>query len=408
MSIKRIAINTAIVLGTLSVLFLIWEFREAVILFGFSLAIAAAARPYVELMADRGIPSALAIVIVYLVFIVSLVALLWAVGSSITHELQQLFDQFTLTYEQMWSMWPKGSQVEKLIIQQLPPPDTLYKSFSPERTGPMLNSLLGITMSWATLLGQFFTILMLGIYWSADRVHFERLWLSVLPVESRARSRDVWRDIERDFGGYVRSELLQSILAGVLLGFGLWAMGVHYPTLLAVFAALAWLIPWLGGVLVLLPVGLTAFSQSWVLGAGATAYAIGVLFFLEFVIQPRIIRRRQFSSLLSILLIIALAEPYGLLGFIVAPPLAAAIELIFRYNLQSRPQTQEARDQKQVSELHARIDRLRQVAEKNAENIEPQTLNLLSRLETLVDKADDVIVPEISSQKKGRRAQAAR
>ena len=95
--------------------------------------------------------------------------------------------------------------------------------------------------------------------------------------------------IERDFGEYVRSELLQSILAGVILGLGLWAMGIQYPILLAIFAALAWLIPWLGGVLAIIPVAIAGFSQSIGLGIFATVFALGVLFFLDFLIEPRFI-----------------------------------------------------------------------------------------------------------------------
>jgi predicted PurR-regulated permease PerM len=393
MSLKQIAINTAIVLGTLALAFLLWEFREAVILFIFSLAVAAAARPYVESLVNRGAPRALAIVLVYVLFLALIALIMWAIGSSFLNEIQHLFDNLVATYEQIWNSWPKGSQIQQFIIHQLPPPADLYKGMTPERASSTLKSLLGFTMTSATLLGQFFTVLMLSIYWSIDRVHFERVWLSLLPVNSRARSRDIWRNIEHDFGAYIRSEVMQSLLAGLLLGLGLHAIGIPYPTLLAVFGALAWFIPWIGGMLAVLPIALVGLSQSIGMGIFATVYALGVLFFLEFYIEPRFIhrRRQQFSSLLSILLIIALVQPFGLMGFLVAPPLAAAIELIFRYNLRTRPLPESVQSAEQISILRGRIIQIREMLMRTSEQVEPQTSSLLDRLETLVDQSDRAI-----------------
>jgi hypothetical protein len=180
-------------------------------------------------------------------------------------------------------------------------------------------------------------------------------------------------------------------------------MGIQYPVLLALFAAVAWLIPWLGGVLVIVPVALAGFAQSQGLGIFAVAYASGVLFFLEFYIEPRFIRRQQFSSLLSILLILALIEPFGLLGVIVAPPLAAAIQLVFRYNLQPRPVSEAKREVEQFGQLRARLLMLRQLTGASKEPVEPHTLNLLERLEILVDEADDAL-----SERRRQRGQGAR
>lgn len=391
MNYKQVAINAFVVFGILALAFLLWQFHHAVLLFFFSLAIAAAARPYVESLVQRGVSGSLAIILVYVLFIGLISLIFWAVGSSLLNELQHLADSLAMAYDRIWSTWPKGTQFEQMIVRQLPAPADLYKTFSPEQQSSMMNSMLGFTMTSANMIGEAFTVLVLSIYWGIDRVHFERLWLSLLPVESRARARDIYRAIDRGFGAYVRSEVLQSIIAGLLIGFGLWAMGINYPTLLAVFAALAWLIPWLGGVLAVLPVAIVGFSQSIGLGALATLYAIAVLFFLELVIEPRFIRRHQFSSLLSILIIIALIEPFGLLGLLVAPPIAATIELIFRYNLRMRPVPPEVQRDEKIEQLRARANHLRQLIQNHPEEPEPQTMNMLERLDNLLNRSDKVM-----------------
>lgn len=394
MSMQRVAINTAVVLGTLTVVFLAFKFQEALILFVFSLAAAAATRPYIEALIARGMLRSRAIILVYLLFAGFLALILVAAGSQFLKELQFLTDAIAHEYDRVWIDWPAGNAFQKMIIQQLPQPAELYQSFSLEQPNSALVGLFGITMNSFNFLAQLMTVLILSIYWNIDRVHFERLWLSLLPVESRARSRDIWRNIEYDFGAYIRSEVLQSIFAGLLLGIGLWLMGVQYPILLAFFAALAWLVPWLGGVLVLAPVALAGFTQSVGLGILATSYAIAVLVFLEFYLEARFIRRQQYSSLLSILLIIALIEPFGLMGIIVAPPLAAAIQLVFRYYLTARPTMGNLPEKEQISRLHEKLALIRQISENISEPLQPPTQSLLNRLEDLVDRTVRMVEKE--------------
>lgn len=391
MNLRSVATTTLIVLSTLAVLYLLWLFSEALVLFIFSLAVAAAIRPFVDRLTEHGLPRIRALFLVYLLILASFLVISIAVGSSLLNELQQFSDNLARTYDSIWAEWPNGTGFQKMIVRQLPPPADLYDSFSPEESGTTLQGLLGVTMSSASFLGQIVTILILSIYWSIDRVYFERLWLSLLPVESRARSRDIWRDIERDFGTYSRSEIFQSILAGILLGLGLWAMGMKYPTLLAIFGALAWLVPWLGGLLAVLPVAMVGFSQGIGLGILGSVYAIGVLVFIEFFVQPRFIRKRKFSALLPILLMVALVEPFGMLGFIVAPPIAAAVELGFHYYLQNRQTSFSLESARRISALRARILEVRKIAEQNDRPLEPQTLSMLQRLENLIRKADDLI-----------------
>jgi putative permease len=406
MTMKQITINTVIVIGILVLAFLLWQFREAFILFIFSLAVAAAARPYVEALVNHRLPRALAIILVYVIFLGALVGIFWAIGSSFANEVQRLSNSLAVLYDQIWNTWPEGTQVQQFIVSQLPSPTDLYQGLASEQADSAISGLLGFTLTSATILGHFLTVLMLSIYWSMDRVHFERVWLSLLPVSSRASARDIWRNIEHDFGAYVRSEVMQSILAGLLLGVGLWAMGMPYPTLLALFGALAWLIPWLGGILAILPIALVGFSHSLGLGIFASAYALGVLFFLEFYIEPRFIHRRQqqFSSLLSILLIIALVQPFGLMGFLVAPPLAAAIELVFRYNLRTRPLPESVQTAEQISLLRGRIIQIRETLLHTSKEVEPQTNSLLNRLETLVDQSDLALRQQETYQQPRRRS----
>jgi len=173
-------------------------------------------------------------------------------------------------------------------------------------------------------------LLVLSVYWSADQYRFERLWLSLLPPRRRATARDSWRDIEHAVGSYLRSQGVQSILAVTFLGIGAALANLDFALLLALAGGLMAFVPLFGGLLTS-AVALTLGSlQSVPLGIGAGIYTFVLFLVLEFFVEPRLWPKAQErrSFLLTILLVIPLLEAVGFWGLLVAPPLAAALEVI--------------------------------------------------------------------------------
>jgi len=175
MNLKRVAIYAAVVMGTLALVHLVWVFRQALILFLFSLAVAASARPYVEWLARYGLRRMWALLIVYLISLALFSALLMIVGRSLLSELQQLTDNTIRWYDQIWAEWPLGTEIQQTIVRQLPAPANLYESFSLDQENSSMLGLFGFTTLSAAFLGQVVAIIILSVYWGFDRVHFERL-----------------------------------------------------------------------------------------------------------------------------------------------------------------------------------------------------------------------------------------
>jgi predicted PurR-regulated permease PerM len=316
-------------------------------------------------------------------------------SSSLLTELGALSDRFVNWYDHIWAVWPAGTQIQQTIIKNLPKPAELYPAIAGAQGEAIGRTVLGVTISSLTFFSQFIAVLVLSIYWSIDQLHFERLWLSLLPAEQRSRAREIWRDIEMRVGAYIRSELGQSILAGIMLGIGLSIMGVQYPIMLALFGAIAWFIPWLGGVIALLPIAWVGFMTSPLTAGIAVFYAVVVFLFLELVVEPRLYSRRQYNSLLSILLIIALADSFGLVGILIAPPLAAAIQIFYNHMIAaSIPAAPQNTSSKEIADLEARLRSVRELAQQQPPEDNPQANNLVERLDGLIRKADQVLNEE--------------
>lgn len=401
---RKLARNVAIILLTLSVLWLLWEFRGALVLFLLSLWFTATVRPLVQRLINNGLPRVIAIMMIYFVGLATAAGLFITISPSWLSELETLSDRFVNQYTAIWQSWPEGSPLEKAMIAWLPEPNELFSVVSLDTGNPFASGVLGFFTGSFAVIGQLFIALILSIYWTADRVRFERLWLSLLPAEARVRARTIYRDVEDGVGAYTRSELAQSLAVGFLLWIGFLLMGLPYPTLLAMVGAVAWLIPWVGIVVTLALAFTAGLSVSLLLGLLAAVFSLAVMVATRLVLEPMLFRREYRSSLLTILLIIALGGTLGLIGIVIAPPLAAAIQMAGRHMmLQPSAAALSQESLEKILQLEQHQQRLREYLEEMEEGPSPQIENILERLNHLVARAKEVLEVQPDMEDAGSR-----
>lgn len=384
---KRLAGYTAAIFATLGLLFVLWQFRLVLGLFLVSLFVAAAVRPSILRLMERGLSATISRSLVYTLLIAAFILLSYLLSGPFGREVQLLSNRTAVAYQFRYVQWSTGSEWQQSVVSRLPDPEALFDTAVGEEGEQLLQTLLNITQGLFSLLGGIITVIIFSIYWSTDQDRFERLWLSLLPGEKRSRARDSWREVEAHVGAYLRSQILQSLLAAGLLGLGYWLMGLYYPILLAILAAVAWLIPLAGVVLIAVPVFLTGLTLSLPLALGALLYTIVIILFLEIAVEPRLFDRRRYSTFLLLLTMICVVDSLGFVGFLIAPPLAAAIQVltgqIFQYRVQ--PTTNAI----QISQLEKRYQAVEQMilSQENVEEHSPELGNMLERLQDLLQEA---------------------
>ena len=388
---KRLAGYTALVLVTLLGGVLLWEFRGVLLLFAFSLAIAAALRPLVDRQVARGWRRGLSIFLVYVLSLGLAFAIVWSLGPTLLAEVRLLADGFVIQYDRIYLAWPSGTAFQQGVVGLLPPPNELYTAIAGPSGEAILQSVLGVTANVFQGASQLVIVIFLSLYWAIDQARFERLWLTLLPAEQRARAREIWRAIETGVGSYLRSELIQTLLAGFLLGVGYRLLNLDFPALLAVGSALAWLVPWLGVALALAPVVLLGLSSGPLPVLLAALYTILVFVLLEFMVEPRLHNRRQYNSLLLVLVALALGVEFGLVGVLLAPPLAAAIQILGGHLLapSSTPAVQPVDEQ--FTALEERLASVQAMVAQSPGETTPQVVSMLTRLEALLKKASGAV-----------------
>jgi predicted PurR-regulated permease PerM len=370
-------------------LLLVWQFSTAIVMFLLSLAVAAALRPVINSITGRNVPKRLALGVVYFLLIAGILSFFFLTIPPLLDELQRATDGFVASYDRAKAEWPaEGTVFQQTLAEQLPPSADLFQVLTSEGGITVLEGVFAIAQNFLSILGQIAIVIVLSLYWSVDQFRFERLGLSLLPAEYHLKALHVWRSVEAGVGEYLRSELVQSIFAGLLLWLGYSVLGIEYPTFLALWGAIVRLIPWFGSLIAVLPALLIGIGMSSTLGVLTTLYTIGVLLILKLIIEPRFFSRYKYSSLLVVLFVIALAEAFGFIGVVLAPPLAVAVQIMFQHLYQLAMPTFSTEIAGELTGIRERLFELKRRLQNSRSR---ESKRLLDRLNRLVNRASDYL-----------------
>jgi putative permease len=387
---KQIALIGIAVLTTLLALLIFWEFRIVVVYLLISLTIAAAVRPLVKPLIGRSIAIRAAWILLYLGVLGGFGIFLFLIGRTAFNEIQQMGQ--SLSVQNAWTLpaWLDGTTFQPVLTSWLPPPRTIFEAVTGDQGQFILPALLNFTQGFAGMVSAGIVILFLSLYWIINQVHFERLWLSLLPAGQRKQARDIWRTIEPDLGAYIRSQIIHSLLAGVLLGLGYWALGSPYPVLLALAGAAACLIPMVGMPLAMVPVLFVGLLTGVQFSIFSVLFTLVVLIALFIWVKPRLFNRMWDNPILTMVILIALANTFGVLGIIIAPPVSAVCQILWSLLVSHRLALGAAAN---ISDLKERQERTWEIIREMGEPPLPLLTSSMERLNRLILQAEPLLQP---------------
>jgi putative permease len=393
---KQVMVFGTAVLTTLLALLVLWQFRIVVIYVLISLALAAALRPLIQRLAGRAFVKRAAWILLYLLVLGGFVFLLYLAGRSAFTEIQYISQNATVRDAWLLPTWLEGTPFQHTLFTQLPSPSKLFEAIAGDQGQLVLPAMLGFVQGIGGVVSAVFVILFLSIYWSINQVHFERLWLSLLPSGQRKQARGVWRTIEPDIGAYIRSEVLQSLLAGLLFGLGSWLLGSPYPALLALVGALACLIPVVGEALAIILVMLVGLMTSVQISLFTTLFALVVLIAIRIWLKPRLFNRGWDNPILTVILLITMADAFGLAGVIVAPPLSVVCQILWSRLVSHRLVLGDAT---QLSDLKQRQERVKELINAMDGKPPPLVTSSMECLNHLLERSEPILptAPQVES-----------
>ena len=139
----------------------------------------------------------------------------------------------------------------------------------------LVQQSVGIASRIASSLFSAFLVLVLSFYMTLDGPRLGERAIGLLPTAIRDEARHFLDLVDRVFGGFLRAQLLQSIIYGFATAFVMAMLGIRDVTLASVLAAILVAIPLVGALFALIPPMLIAL-----VAAPEQTLALIVLFFI--------------------------------------------------------------------------------------------------------------------------------
>jgi predicted PurR-regulated permease PerM len=316
------------ILLVLAVLWLLYELRGFLLTFLIALLLTAAFDPPVRWLQRRGIPRSGAVGLVFLAFIAGIVGILLLLIPPLVDEARAVADRL-----------PELVDKTRGILQNRYP--SLYErlqNFAQNQADSgsvnipvALPSIISVGAGIVTAISDLFVALVMTAYLLLDGRRIYRWSVRYLPDDQEAKVRQALPQISHVVAGYVAGQVLTSALFGIFAFTVLSIVGVPQAVFLAVLAAILDAVPIVGVAIATVPAALLALTGSVADAAIVVGAYIGYQQIENHYIVPKVYSGTlQISSFAVLVAVVIGGELLGILGALLALPIAAAIPVVER------------------------------------------------------------------------------
>ena len=357
-----------------------WKLRGPRVLLLLGAALASAAQVVIDALEARGLKRGAALALTYGAALVLLVGAVLGLSGSLLVDLRASAEGLGRTYERLSGRLPQGGALAQLMAANLPPPRQLVAEWTRSDPGSLAGDALATSGWLLERLSAVLIVLILALHWSAAGDRLTRFALVLIPAHRRAWSRLVLADVGQAVGRQLAGGLMKGYLALLVFAVGFRALGVPFPTLLAVIVAALAVVPLVG---VLLGPALV-LAVSWKLGPGVALSAAlataALMLILDRVLARRLLDARRSNPVLEIVVLLVLARAVGPLGLLAAPAVAAILHIVVEQLALSRTVLRT----NTIEGMRQRLEELRQ------QELLPELDSVASSLGTIADQASEL------------------
>lgn len=280
------------------------------------------------------LPRLLATSVVFVLFVAFVLILLFGLLPLVSQQLTQLVQQLPV-------MIVTGQQLLLSLPEMYPELVTEAQVLSTINT--LRAEVLNIgqnALAWSLAAGMgiititiYLVLVPLLVFFFLKDKEMILSWLHGFMPHDHSLAQQVWREVDRQMGNYVRGKFLEILIvwAASFIAFSL--MGLQFAMLLAMMVGLSVIVPFIGAVVVTLPVALVAFFQwgwssefLWLMGAyliiqGLDGNVLVPVLFSEVV---------DLHPIAIITAVLVFGGLWGFWGIFFAIPLATVVQAIIK------------------------------------------------------------------------------
>lgn len=335
-------------LAGIAFFFLVDQLKEVLLPFVVGMGLAYGLNPAVDSLEKRGVPRLLASILLVGCLVVVFVLLLVFLVPAAVDQVQQLartLPEDLQRFKALVQGWARDNLSETLPNAE----DAIDRGFG-WLSGEQGSAAAWLAQSLWTQGRALFAVVSLvlvaplvAFYLLVDWKRMMRELDLSLPREHADTLRAMGRDINAAVAAFVRGQGAVCLILGLFYAAGLWLTGLDYGVLIGLATGLLAFVPFLGWITGMIVATVLAFVQFWpqtlpvvmVLAVFLAGQALDAGFLSPKIVGPSI----GLHPVWLIFALFAFSYLFGLVGTLVAVPMAAAVGVIVRYGVRAYRQS---------------------------------------------------------------------
>ena len=368
LSVRQLVAGTLVVGLVILSVWLLFRFSQVVLILLAGIMISTALRPAVAWLRQRGLPAAASVLLLFGLMLLTLGFFLRFVAPLIAGQTANLGQQLNETYSNgVESLAKAPNLLLRRLAETLPTQPTLPANAAPsdgaavvEPASSPFEQLWRYLSAITSIAYKAIAIFFVAFFWTIESERIKRSGILLLPINRREGARELIGEMEQRVGSYVVGQLILSLIIGTLSLIAYLIIGIPSALVLAIFVGIMEVVPLIGPLIGAIPSIVIALSISpttalWVIIASLIIHQLE-----SNVFGPRVMKRTLgMRPLVTLLALTAFGTLFGVLGALVALPLAAVVQLLLdRYLLNASPQTETTGERYQIGLLRYQTQEL--------------------------------------------------
>ncbi|OGY17881.1 MAG: hypothetical protein A2784_01630 [Candidatus Chisholmbacteria bacterium RIFCSPHIGHO2_01_FULL_48_12] len=304
------------IIAFLALLWALYQIRGVILLAFIGVILMSALNPGVDWLERWRVPR----VVTILLFYILIIAGVSGVVAILIPPLVEQTSKLIAVTPQLLSRWGWLRVDSTVLIQQL---------------GSVPSNVLRLAVGAVNNVIVVFTLLVFTFYLMMERRNLKHHLRVAFGSDGEAKAEKFVDDIERELGRWIRGQLFNMTLVGILCYLGLRLLGVEFALPLAILAGLFEIIPNMGPIVSMIPAIILALATAPTLALGVAALYFAVQQLQAQIITPKVMQQAVgFNPLVTMLGLMGGFALGGLAGAILALPviLVAQVSVKTWYN----------------------------------------------------------------------------
>jgi predicted PurR-regulated permease PerM len=325
--IKSVLVVCFTVLAVAAMAWLVYQSRFVLAVMLFAAMVAAAINQPVDWLVKRGFKRGAAIALIMGGLLLGVAGLGFAVAGPMVGQAKDLIDRApqlaeSVRHTRVWQRLDRNGLLERAVEAA----KSRMKNDAPSAVAPALKLLGGVAALATALVTGFFFVLFMLLYGGPI---VDRLLAEALP-HRRVRYQQLIGRVYRVIGGYISGLGVLVLVNATCATLFLTILKVPYPLALGVLSGLCSVIPLVGSAAAgVLMTGIALATGGPAVGIGTGIYYVAYQEVENRVFAPLVYKRSvKVNPLVTMTAMLVMAEAFGVIGAVVAVPIAAAGQVV--------------------------------------------------------------------------------